>query len=66
METIIAHPENGDKLKAIKAVLKALNVAFETKAEKPYTPEFVEKIKCSEEDIAAGRVHKISLDEIWK
>lgn len=66
METIIAHPESTDKLRAVKAVLKALNVAFETKVEKPYSPEFIRKIERSQEDIEKGRVHKISLDEIWK
>jgi len=30
MEAILIHPENPEQLKTIKAVLKALNVPFET------------------------------------
>ena len=67
MEMLIVHPENKDQVKVIKAFLKALKIGFESKQETPtYNPEFVEKIARSEADIKAGRLHKISLDEIWK
>jgi hypothetical protein len=63
METILVYPKNREKLEALKAFLKALKIDFE---KSPYNPDFVAKIKRSDEDIKAGRTSKISLDEIWK
>jgi hypothetical protein len=63
METILVYPKNPEKLEALKAFLKALKIDFE---KSPYNPDFVAKIKRSDEDIKAGRTSKISLDEIWK
>jgi hypothetical protein len=63
METILVYPKNREKLEALKAFLKALEIDFE---KSPYNPDFVAKIKRSDEDIKAGRTFKISLDEIWK
>jgi len=63
METILVYPKNHGKLEALKAFLKALKIDFE---KSPYNPDFVAKIKRSDEDIKAGRTFKISLDEIWK
>lgn len=60
------HPENSEQLKAIKAVLKALNVGFESTKESPYNKAFVEKIKQSRKQYQDGNSRKISLDEIWK
>ena len=44
METLIFRSNSREKLEALKAVAKALKISFETE-EKPYDPEFVEKIK---------------------
>lgn len=63
METILVYPKNPEKMEALKAFLKALKIDFE---KSPYNPEFVAKIKRSDEDIKTGRTSKISLDEIWK
>jgi len=63
METILVYPKNREKLEALKAFLKALEIDFE---KSPYNPDLVAKIKRSDEDIKAGRTFKISLDEIWK
>ncbi len=49
MEIIIAHPNNQEQSIALKAVMQALKVSFETK---------------SDEDIKVGRTTKISLDDI--
>jgi len=66
METLLIHPENSEQLKAIKAVLKVLNVGFESTKESPYSKAFVEKIKQSRKQYLAGNRRKVSLDEIWK
>jgi hypothetical protein len=63
METILVYPKNPDKMKALKAFLKALKIDFE---KSPYNPDFVSKIKRSDEDIKAGRTSKITPDDIWK
>ena len=67
METLIVHPRNKEQLTALKAIMKALKVDFETEKsiESPYNPEFVAKIKQSEEDIKAGRTTKIHPADVW-
>jgi hypothetical protein len=65
MTYLIVHPDNHDKLTAIKAVLKALKVDFdETKT--AYDPEFVAKMAEGEEDIRSGNTVKVTLDDLWK
>jgi hypothetical protein len=66
METLIVHPKNQKQLATIEAILKALDVSFNKEEKSPYNPEFVTKIRESEEDVKAGRTRKITLDEIWK
>lgn len=66
METLLVYPENNKQLKALKAVMVALNVKFEKKEESPYDPEFVKKIERGDKDILQGNTTKITLDEIWK
>ncbi|WP_209329482.1 DUF2683 family protein [Lunatimonas salinarum] len=65
MNYLIVHPDNEAKLNAIKAVLKALDVAFE-EGKGAYNPAFEEKIKEGEKDIQSGRTVKVTLDDIWK
>lgn len=67
MDTLLILPKTEAELSAVKAFCQVLNVAFEEEPEaENYNPEFIKKIKRSEEDYKAGRVHKINLDEIWK
>jgi translation initiation factor 2B subunit (eIF-2B alpha/beta/delta family) len=65
MQTLIVHPDSKDKLTAVKAVLKALDIAFEEK-KAAYSTEFEAKIREGEEDIKSGRTVKVSLDDLWK
>lgn len=65
METLIVHPENKAQLNAVKQVLKAMKISFE-KNEKPYNPEFVAKIKKSEQNFKEGKFTKIAIDDLWK
>ena len=66
METLIVHPKDKKQLTALKAIMKALKVDFRTEkgTETPYSPEFVEKMKRSEEDIKAGRTTQIEPADI--
>ncbi|MES2109225.1 MAG: DUF2683 family protein [Bacteroidota bacterium] len=65
MGTLIAHPENKEKMAALKAFMKALKIRFE-EGESPYKPEFVEKIKRSQADFKAGKFKAIKTDDLWK
>lgn len=65
METLIVHPENKAQLNAVKQVLKAMKIPFE-KEDKPYNPEFVAKIKKSEQNFKEGKFTKIAVEDLWK
>ena len=70
MKTLIIHTEE-DKVQLIKDFLNSIKVKYETKTtskedESPYDPEFITKIRKSEEDYKNGKFHKINLDDIWK
>ena len=65
METLIAHPKNKEQLTALKAFVKAMKIDFET-AKSPYNPEFVEKIKRSQEQMKAGKGVSIAVEDLWK
>lgn len=63
METLIVHPKNEDKLKIVKAFLKAIEVDFE---KSPYNPDFVSKIKEGEKQFREGRGIKKDIANLWK
>ena len=65
METLIVHPENKAQLNAVKQVLKAMKISFE-KEDKPYNPEFIAKIKKSEQNFKEGKFTKIAIEDLWK
>ena len=65
METLIAHPKSKEQLEALKAVMKALKIDFETE-KSPYNHEFVAKIKRGQAQVKAGKGVKIALEDLWK
>lgn len=65
MGTLIAYPESEEKLLALKAFMKALKIRFEEE-KSPYNPEFVEKIKRSDEEFKAGNYKAIKTGDLWK
>jgi len=64
MEALIVEPKNKKELQAIKAVLKALDISFRTEDESPYNPEFVSKIKKSEQEIKEGKITRVKKEEL--
>lgn len=65
MGILIAHPENKEKMDALKAFMKALKIQF--KEEKSaYDLDFEKKIKRSKEDFEAGKFKAIGTDDLWK
>lgn len=65
METLVIHPKNKKQPDAIKAVLKALEIDFK-KEEKPYRPDFVEKIRRGEQAFQEGKGVKVDIENLWK
>ena len=54
----------------LKSILKALKVSYKSevapKAEKPYDPAFVEKIKRSSQQAKEGKGRTVKLEDLWK
>ena len=67
METIIIKTDKEKRLK-ITEFLNALQVSFTVskKDEKPYNPEFVERILKSREQHKQGKGRVVSIDDLWK
>jgi hypothetical protein len=52
--SITAYPSDMSQIVAIKAVMKALKIKFEVRKEEFYNPEFVAKIKKSQQQHQNG------------
>ena len=63
---ITAYTNDTSQIDAIKAVLKALKIKFEVATEKPYNPEFVNKIQESREQYKKGNYAVIKTEDLWK
>jgi hypothetical protein len=66
MGILLVRPENNEQLKAVKAVLKVLNVGFISKKEKAYDTEFVNKIQESRKQAKDSKVSILDVDNLWK
>lgn len=66
METLIVHLKSAKKAEALKSVMKALDVRYESrkKEESPYDPEFVAKIERSRNDFKEGKGTMMTLEEL--
>lgn len=63
---IIVHPDNEDKLEALKTFMKAFKIKFEVTKEKPYNPEFVAKVLKGDENFKNGKFKVVKTDDLWK
>ncbi|OOQ59172.1 hypothetical protein BC343_28845 [Mucilaginibacter pedocola] len=63
MTTLIVHPDNKEKLNAMKAFMKALKISFKEE-ESGYDPEFVAKIQKSREQVKAGETRVVNIDDL--
>lgn len=66
MEVLLVKPENNEQLKAVKTILKVLNVDYTSKKEKKYDPEFVKKIQESRKQAKEGKVTAVNVKNLWK
>lgn len=66
METINikAYTNNTVQIEALKAFMKALKIKFELTNDKPYNPEFVEKILESKRQIVQGNFTEVKKENI--
>jgi len=62
--TIIIHTENKEQENALKAFAKALKMKFEVSEDKPYDPEFVEKIQESRQQAKEGKVTRVKKENL--
>jgi hypothetical protein len=46
--------------------MKALKIKFEVSKEKPYNPDFVAKIKRSDEDFKNGKITSLKVEDLGK
>lgn len=58
-------PETLEQENALKTVIKALKIKFEISKEKPYNPEFVEKIERGLKQAKEGKVTAIKTEDLW-
>ena len=66
METVIMHPKNREQLAALKAIAKALKVAFETDSSS-YDPLFVAEILKGEKAKNDGKKGlRVDVENLWK
>lgn len=71
MVTIIIEHADNSTAEMLQTLARKLGLTVKTKEEThtpidTYNAKFVAKIKRSEADAKAGRVHKVKLDDIWK
>lgn len=68
MTTLTVRPKNKKELLAIKNVLEAFKVDFETNPdiEAPYNPEFVKRVLLADKEIDEGKGVTIALEDLWK
>lgn len=61
---ITAHPQDDSQVEAVKAFMKALKIKFEISKEKPYNPEFVAKVKKSEQEFKYGKFTRVKKEDL--
>ncbi len=63
---LIVHPKNQEQLLAVESILKMLKIDFQKEQESSYDPEFVAKIKKSEQNFKNGNFTTIKVEDLWK
>ncbi|WP_028295246.1 DUF2683 family protein [Olivibacter sitiensis] len=66
METLLVHPQNSKQLDAIKAVLKVLNVPFESQVETVSSKVSREDIDQAYDEMRAGQYTVLDPNNLWK
>ena len=61
---ITAYTSDAAQIEAIKAVLKALKIQFEVTKDTPYSPDFVAKVRKSEQEFEEGNFISLKQEDI--
>jgi hypothetical protein len=61
---IKAYTEDASQIDALKAFMQALKIKFEVTDDKPYNPEFVEKILKSKKQIDEGKFTEVKQENL--
>lgn len=61
---ITAYTSDASQIEAIKAVLKAFKIQFEVTKEMPYNPDFVAKVRKSEQEFEEGNFISLKQEDI--
>ena len=64
-DILIAHPQTEEETSALKAVMGALKIEFDTSEPSFYNEEFVAKILTSRQQVQAGKTAQMELSDIW-
>jgi hypothetical protein len=62
--TIKAYTTDETQINAVKAFMKALKIKFEVSKDKPYNPDFVNKILESKEQAKKGNVTRVKKEDL--
>ncbi|MCF8259214.1 MAG: hypothetical protein K9J12_00430 [Melioribacteraceae bacterium] len=66
-DIVIAHPKTTEQVNALKAFMQALKIKFEISSkESTYNPEFVAKIKKSEQEFEEGNFKRVEKKDLHK
>ncbi len=60
------YPHDKEQIKAIITIFKAFKIKFVVEEEKPYNPEFVERVLLAKREIKQGKGVKIATKDLWK
>ena len=65
-DVIIAHPQTGEEVNALKAFMKALKIKFEVSKKEalPYKSEFVAKIEASKKEFEKGEFVRVKQEDL--
>ena len=64
-DILIAHPQTEEEVSALKAVMRALKIEFETSERSLYSEDFVAKILTSRQQAKVGKTAQMELNDIW-
>jgi hypothetical protein len=65
MDTLIVRPDK-KKLKAVKEMLKKMEIPFETTSDRIYNEAFEEKLKRSDASFAKEEYTVFTTEDLWK
>lgn len=63
-DIFIAHPQTEEQVTALKAFMLALKIKFEVTQDEAYSPDFIAKIKKSQEQVKKGKITSVKKENL--